>query len=138
MKKFYQYSLSSFLNKNENTITIDTSNYNLCKIGIQKPYSFDHFSAAEATGKNEVDSGEKDGTIPPSITIKYYTEFTKTNEDGSIENKTEEITEDFHITRRWCLEHSDIYVKPNSQFSISINKNLIPKEFILDLEFSEI
>ena len=136
MKTFYQYSLSSFLD--ENPIIIDTSNYNLCKIGIQKPYSFDHFSAAEATEKNEADFGEKDGTIPPSITIKYYTEFTKTNEDGSIENKTEEITEDFHITRRWCLEHSDIYVKPNSQFSISINKNLIPKEFILDLEFSEI
>ena len=138
MKKFYQYSLSSFLNKNENTITIDTSNYNLCKIGIQKPYSFDHFSAAEATGENKEDFGEKDGTIPPSITIKYYTEFTKTNEDGSIENRTEEVTEDFHITRRWCLEHSNIYVKPNTSFSISINEDLMPKEFILDLEFSEI
>lgn len=136
MKKFYQYSLSSFLK--ENPITIDTSNYNLCKIGIQKPYSFDHFSAAEAIEKNEEDFGEKDGTIPPSITIKYYTEFTKTSEDGSIENKTEEIIEDFHITRRWCLEHSDIYVKPNTLFSISINKDLMPKEFILDLEFSEI
>ena len=62
MKKLYQYSLSSFLN--ENPITIDTSNYNLCKIGIQKPYSFDHFSAAEVTEKNEGDFGEKDGTIP--------------------------------------------------------------------------
>lgn len=138
MKKFYQYSLSSFLNKNENTITINTSNYNLCKIGIQKPYSFDHFSAAEATKKNEADFGEKDGTIPPSITIKYYTEFIKTNEDGSIEKRTEEVTEDFHITRRWCLEHSNIYVKPNTSFSISINEDLMPKEFILDLELSEI
>lgn len=136
MKKFCQYSLSSFLD--ENPIIIDTSNYNLCKIGIQKPYSFDHFSAAEATEKNKEDFGEKDGTIPPSITIKYYTEFTKTNEDGSIENKTEEITEDFHITRRWCLEHSNIYVKPGTSFSININEDLMPKEFILDLELSEI
>ena len=136
MKKFYQYSLSSFLK--ENPIIIDTSNYNLCKIGIQKPYSFDHFSAAGATEKNKEDFGEKDGTIPPSITITYWTEFTKTNEDGSIENKTEEITEDFHITRRWCLEHSNIYVKPNTSFSISINEDLMPKEFILDLELSEI
>ena len=70
MKKFYQYSLSSFLNKNENTITINTSNYNLCKIGIQKPYSFDHFSAAEATKKNEADFGEKDGKINQAIRIK--------------------------------------------------------------------
>ncbi len=136
MKKLYQYSLSSFLN--ENPIEINTSNYNLCKIGIQKPYSFDHFSAVEATEKKEEDFGEKDGTIPPSITIKYYTEFTKTNEDGSIENRTEEVTEDFHVTRRWCLEHSNIYVKPNTSFSISINKDLMPKEFILDLELSEI
>lgn len=136
MKKFYQYPLSSFLD--ENPIIINTSNYNLCKIGIQKPYSFDHFSAAEVTEKNEEDFGEKDGTIPPSITIKYWTEFTKINEDGSVENKSEEVTKDFHIARRWCLEHSDIYVKPNSQFSISINKDLMPKEFILDLELSEI
>lgn len=136
MKKFCQYSLSSFLK--ENPITINTSNYNLCKIGIQKPYSFDHFSAAEATEKNEEDFGEKDGTIPPSITIKYFTEFTRTNEDGSTENRIEELTKDFHITKRWCLEHSDIYVKPNTPFSISINKDLMPKELILDLEFSEI
>lgn len=136
MKKFCQYSLSSFLK--ENPITINTSNYNLCKIGIQKPYSFDHFSAAEATEKNEEGFGEKDGTIPPSITIKYFTEFTRTNEDGSTENRIEELTKDFHITKRWCLEHSDIYVKPNTPFSISINKDLMPKELILDLEFSEI
>lgn len=135
MKTFYQYSLSSF--SNNNPIIINTSNYNLCKIGIQKPYSFDHFSAA-ATEKNEEDFGEKDGTIPPSITIKYSTEFTRTNEDGSTENRTKEVTEDFHITRRWCLEHSNIYVKPGTSFSISINEDLMPKEFILDLEFSEI
>lgn len=136
MKKFYQYSLSSFLK--ENPIIIDTSDYNLCKIGIQKPYSFDHLSAAEATEKNEVDYGEKDGTIPPSITITYWTEFIKTNEDGSIEKRTEKVTEDFHITRKWCLEHSNIYVKPGTSFSISINEDLMPKEFILDLELSEI
>ena len=136
MKKLYQYSLSSFLN--ENPIEINTSNYNLCKIGIQKPYSFDHFSAAEVTEKNKEDFGEKDGTIPPSITIKYWTEFTKINEGGSVENKSEEVTKDFHITRKWCLEHSNIYVKPNTSFSISINEDLMPKEFILDLELSEI
>lgn len=135
MKKFYQYPLSAFSN---GSITIPTSNYNLCKIGIQKPYSFDHFSVTEETEDGN-GSKETNGTIPPSVTITYQTEYTKIEEDGSTSNEPIKITQDFHITRRWCLEHSNIYVKPGSEIKISINKNLkIPKEFILDLELSEI
>jgi hypothetical protein len=134
MKTFCQYSFSSFLDKNP--IEIETYNYNLCKIGIQKPYSFDHFSVTEET-KNTNDT-EEDRTIPPSITIKYTAEYAEVAEDGSITNKDKIVTQDFHITRRWCLEHSNIYVKPNSTIFISVNKDLMPKEFLLDLELSEI
>ena len=132
MKTFYQYSFSDFPLKDG----ISTSNYNLCKIGIQKPYSFDHFSITEKT--EDTNDEEKDGTIPPSITIKYTTEYAEVAEDGSITNEEKEVTQDFHITRRWCLEHSNIYVKPSSKIFISINKDLMPKEFLLDLELSEI
>ena len=132
MKAFYQYSFSDFPLKDG----IPTYNYNLCKIGIQKPYSFDHFSVTEET--EDTSKKEEDGTIPPSITINYTTEYTEVAEDGSITNKDKEVTQDFHITRRWCLEHSNIYVKPGSRIFISVNKDLMPKEFLLDLELSEI
>lgn len=135
MKTFYQYPLSAFSN---GSIKIPTSNYNLCKIGIQKPYSFDHFSVTEKTEDGN-GSKETNGTIPPSVTIKYFTEFAKVAEDGSVSNEQKEITQDFHITRRWCLEHSNIYVNPKSEIEISVNGNLkMPKEFLLDLELSEI
>lgn len=134
MKTFYQYPLSAFPLDEPG---IYTSNYNLCKIGIQKPYSFDHFSITDRIEDSSKDPGERDGTIPPSVTIKYKTECAEVAEDGSITNKEKDITQDFHITRRWCLEHSNIYVKPNTYIYISVNGNM-PKEFLLDLELSEI
>ena len=136
MKTFYQYPFSNLPDDPSESIEIPVDNNNLCKIGIQKPYSFDHFSVTEET--KDTSDREKDGTIPPSITIKYATEYAEVAEDGSIANKDKEVTQDFHVTRRWCLEHSNIYVKPNSTIFISINKDLMPKEFLLDLELSEI